>query len=54
MRRASSVDGCGHRGSVLFGWVGCEVVDGQGSADCPGLRTLGYGLMMAGIGGRYV
>lgn len=54
MRRTSSVDGYGHCGSVRFGWVGGEVVEGQGSADCSGLRTVGYGLMMAGIGGCYV
>jgi len=53
MRRASSVDGCGHRGSVRFGGFCSEVVAGRGLADCSGLQTLGYGLMMAGIGGRY-
>lgn len=53
MRRTSSADGCRHRSSVRFGEFCSEVVAGQGSADCSGLRTLGYDLMMSGIGGCY-
>lgn len=54
MRRTSSIDGCKHRGSVRFGGFGGEVVGGRGSVGCSRLRTVGDGLMMAGIGGGYM
>ena len=53
MLRTASVEGCRHRGSAVFGGFDCEDVASRGSADGSELRTVGDGLMMAGIGGCY-
>jgi len=37
-----------------FGGFCFEVVAGRGSEGCSGLQPVGYGLMMAGIGGCYM